>query len=134
MPFRMIVAFATSDLRHVDAQFADARHLALYEVTAAAAVLQGVFTFEPAEGEARGSRHRFQHRALALRGCPLVFVSAAGPSLVARLAACGVSVATARGATLDDLLAEVSALLARDAAQADGWDAATARGCAPAAP
>jgi predicted Fe-Mo cluster-binding NifX family protein len=122
----MIVAFATSDLLHVDAQFADARHLALYEITAAEAVLQGVFTFEQVDGEPRGSRHRFQHRALALRGCAIVLVSAAGPSLVARLAACGVSVATARGAAIDDLLGELSALLARDAAQAGGWEAATA--------
>jgi nitrogen fixation protein NifX len=109
----MHVAFATSDLVHVDAQFVAAPHLAVYDVTARRAVLEHVFVFGPAADG--GARYRFADRAAAVAGCAILYVVAAGPSIVARLAASGIRPATATAENrIAALLAHLSALLATD--------------------
>jgi nitrogen fixation protein NifX len=110
----MHVAFATTDLVHVDAQFGSAAHLAVYEVSARGAVLEHVVVLGAA-GEG-GERYRFADRAAAVAGCAIVYVAAAGPSLAARLARHGLRLATTASAEdrIAALLPRVSALLAKE--------------------
>jgi nitrogen fixation protein NifX len=107
----MTVAFATTDLVHVDAQFVSASHLAVYDVTARGAVLEHVLVFGAA-GDG-GASYRFADRAAAIAGCAILYVAAIGPSVVARLARWGIRPATASAENrIESLLARVSALLA----------------------
>lgn len=99
---RMKIAFATRDHEHVDDQFRSAPHLDVYEVTGAGAQLDRACEFPPERRVGTDERMR------AIAGSAVVFVSAIGPSLAARLAAHGFRVATApAGTRIAELLGEV---------------------------
>lgn len=103
----MKVAFATSDRTHVDEQLRRATHLVVYEVTPAGAWLERTCAFES------GGRQGTDERIRAIRGSAIVYVSAIGPSVAARLAARGIRAATApAGTRIEDLLAALRRMLA----------------------
>ena len=85
----MKLAFATSNLELVDEQFRDASHLVVYEVSRDESHLDRVYVF-PLDRKL-GTDERIR----AIGGTGIVFVSAIGPSLAARLAAHGIRAATA---------------------------------------
>lgn len=100
-----MIAFATRDGVHVNEELRRSSGVVVYEVGAGVHRLARVATFAPGAG-------RTEDRMLALAGCALVYVSAAGPSIAARLASRGIRVATAPvGTPIERLLQELRALL-----------------------
>jgi nitrogen fixation protein NifX len=103
----MKVAFATRDREHVNEELRRAAQLLVYEVTAEGHRLEREWAF-PAE-----AGHRSDDRIRAIAGSAIVYVSAVGPSVAARLASRGIRVATAPdGARISDLLAELQRMIA----------------------
>lgn len=103
----MRVAFATSDLEHVDEQFRRCSQVAVYEVGPAGFRLEGTCAFSRDGGQGTDDRVR------AIEGASLVFVSAIGPSSTVRLAKKGIRAATApRGTRIPVLLAYLCRTLA----------------------
>jgi len=74
----MKVAFATQDLEKVDAHFGCARHLVVWEISAAEARPLDTFSFPEAEED--GDHDKLGPRVEALGGCAVVFVAAIGAS------------------------------------------------------
>ena len=102
----MRVAFVTSDGEHVDGELRRAPSLALFDVTHASVAPAGTATF-------REAGQRSQDRVAALGDADLVYVSAIGPSMAARVAAVGVRVATTPpGTPIRTLLAALQRELA----------------------
>jgi nitrogen fixation protein NifX len=88
----MKVAFATQDLHTLDAHFAGARHLAIYELSPDShrfveAVRFDVSSKEDGVHESGDSDDRIGPRLEALDGCAIVFVLAIGGPAAARVVA-----------------------------------------------
>jgi nitrogen fixation protein NifX len=87
----MKVAFATQDLKTVDAHFAGARHFAVYDVTPDGHRLVEAIGFDTTSGEdgvhADANDDRITPRVEALDGCALLFVLAIGGPAAARVVA-----------------------------------------------
>ena len=87
----MKVAFATQDLRTLDAHFAGARNLAIYEVTTDEYRFLEAVRFDAAsnqDGSHDDSAHdRLEPRIGALDGCTLLFVLAIGGPAAAKVVA-----------------------------------------------
>lgn len=85
----MKVAFATHDLKTVDAHFAGARHFAIYDVDREGHRLVEAIGFETASNEdgvhAEAGDDRIAPRLEALAGCALLFVLAIGGPAAARV-------------------------------------------------
>lgn len=85
----MKVAFATQDLRTLDAHFAGARNLAIYDVTAKGHHLVEAVRFDARSNEdgthADEHEDRLTPRIEALTGCALLFVLAIGGPAAARV-------------------------------------------------
>lgn len=85
------VALATQDMKTVNAHFAGARTLALYDVTPTGWALVEAVQFEDVTAEdGSGQGHqddRIQPRLEALAGCALLFVRAIGGPAAARVVA-----------------------------------------------
>jgi nitrogen fixation protein NifX len=85
----MKVAFATQDLRTLDAHFAGARNLVIYDVTAAGHHLVEAVRFDASSNEdgvhADEHEDRITPRIEALAGCALLFVLAIGGPAAARV-------------------------------------------------
>jgi nitrogen fixation protein NifX len=85
----MKVAFATQDLRNLDAHFAGARNLAIYEVTAEGYRFLEAVRFDTSSNEdgvhADANEDRLTPRIEALAGCALLFVLAIGGPAAARV-------------------------------------------------
>lgn len=85
----MRVAFATHDLRTLNAHFAGARNLAIYDVTADGARFLEAINFEDASNEdgvhADANEDRITPRVDALEGCALLFVLAIGGPAAAKV-------------------------------------------------
>lgn len=79
------VAFATSDLHHVDQHFGMARRFAIYEVTETTAKLLEAAQF--AETARDGNEDKLNDKFKALKGCDAVYCQAAGGSAVRQLLA-----------------------------------------------
>ena len=85
----MKVAFATQDLQRVDAHFAGARHLAIYDISKddhrfVEAVQFGAVSNQDGV-HADDSEDRITPRLRALEGCALLFVGAIGGPAAARV-------------------------------------------------
>jgi nitrogen fixation protein NifX len=87
----MRVAFATQDLATVDAHFAGARNLAIYEVSDTASRFVEAIQFESATRQdgvhAEEGDDRITPRVEALAGCTLLFVQAIGGPAAAKVVA-----------------------------------------------
>jgi nitrogen fixation protein NifX len=85
----MKIAIATQDLKTLDAHFAAARNLAVYEVTADGHRLVEAIRFETASGEdgmhADAHDDRITPRIAAIEGCALLFVLAIGGPAAAQV-------------------------------------------------
>ncbi|MGF1640069.1 MAG: nitrogen fixation protein NifX [Rhodospirillales bacterium] len=85
----MRVAFATQDLRSMNAHFAGARNLAIYDVTAEEYRFLEAIRFDAASGEdgvhGDAEEDRITPRIEAIEGCALLFVLAIGGPAAARV-------------------------------------------------
>ena len=87
----MKVAIATQDLKTVDAHFAGARTMAIYEVSAEGSRLLEAIRFDQASnqdgvhGDPDDGDDRLSARLEAIRGCQLLFVRAIGGPAAARV-------------------------------------------------
>lgn len=81
---QMKVAFATDDLKTVDAHFGWARHLAIYDVTPERHALASVVQFEGDLTE-DGNEDKITPRLDALTGVTIVYVAAIGGNAAARV-------------------------------------------------
>ncbi len=85
----MRVAFATQDLRSMNAHFAGARNLAIYTVTADGYQFVEAIRFDVASGQdgvhADADEDRITPRIDAIEGCTLLFVLAIGGPAAARV-------------------------------------------------
>lgn len=80
----MKVAFATENLKSVDAHFGWARHIAIYDVTPEGHRLAEVVQFDGALKE-DGTEDKLGPKLAAIRECAIVYVAAIGGSAAARV-------------------------------------------------
>lgn len=135
------VAFATSDLKHVDQHFGSAERFAIYRVEAERVTLSRVAEFGALEQD--GNENKLLEKFVLLDGCAAVYSQAIGPSAVRQLLGLGIqpmrvpegSVITALLSILQQELAVgapgwISRALERqrrdrrrfDAMETDGWE------------
>lgn len=136
------IAFASSDMAHVDQHFGAAQSFAVYNVNPDSSSLMEAIGFEPAAQD--GNEDKLVAKIAALKGCAAVYCQAVGSSAVKQLLAQGVQpVKVSEGAVIKDLVKAVqeelregpSAWLAKainaqkgpnmkrfDQMEADGWD------------
>ncbi len=112
----MKIAVATQDLKTLDAHFAGARNLAVYDVTAAGHRLVEVVRFETASDEdgvhADAHDDRITPRVNAIEGCALLFVLAIGGPAAAQVVKRRIHpVKLQRPEPIADVLARVQAML-----------------------
>ena len=80
----MKVAFATEDLKTVDAHFGWARQLAIYEIGPASFSLVEVVQFD-GELKEDGSEDKLEPKLAAISDCAIVYVAAIGGSAAAKV-------------------------------------------------
>jgi nitrogen fixation protein NifX len=136
------VAFASTDMKHVDQHFGAAESFAIYVVDMERTQLLEVAQFGQLEQD--GNEDKLAAKLDALEGCIAVYSQAAGASAVAQLKARGIQpVKVSAGAPIADLLVTLqeelrsgpAAWLARaidsqrpvdpsrfDQMEADGWE------------
>jgi nitrogen fixation protein NifX len=85
----MKVAFATQDLKHVDAHFGWARNIAVYEISPEGHRLSEVFQFDGNLKE-DGSEDKLAPKVEAIRDAAILYIAAIGGSGAARVVAAGV--------------------------------------------
>lgn len=86
----MRVAFATTDMKRVDAHFGGARKFAVYEIGPSESRFAEVLTFENVSEQtgkhaANDGDDRLAPKVEALKGCALLFVAAIGGPAAARV-------------------------------------------------
>lgn len=97
------VAFATTDMKHVDQHFGAARGFAIYAVDPGQASL--VEASEFGELGMDGNEDKLAAKIEALQGCVAVYSQAVGASAIAQLKAQGIQpVKVSPGAVIGDLL------------------------------
>ncbi|HEY0634163.1 MAG TPA: NifB/NifX family molybdenum-iron cluster-binding protein [Gammaproteobacteria bacterium] len=82
------IAFATSDLRHVDQHFGSAERFAIYEVQRDQARLLEVAEFGAKKQD--GNEDKLLEKFVLMNGCAAVYSLAIGPSAVRQLMGLGV--------------------------------------------
>lgn len=112
----MKVAIATQDLKTVDAHFAGARTIAVYEVSADATRMVEAIRFDLASNEdgnhGDDSEDRITPRLDAIRGCQLLFVRAIGGPAAARVVNARIHpIKVATDEPIGDVLARCQAML-----------------------
>lgn len=113
---RMKVAFTTTDLKTVDAHFAGARTIAIYEVGCDDATFLEAVQFDTASAE-EGSHGddgeaRIKARITALDGCALLFVKAIGGPAAAKVVAAQVHpIKLPRPEAISDVIARVQGMM-----------------------
>lgn len=140
MPNGLKVAFASTDMRHVDQHFGSAKAFVMYEVDPDGATMTDAVEFGQLAQD--GNEDKLDAKIEALSKCAAVYVQAIGGSAVSKLARIGVQPMKVTPGTListlvddlqDELRAGPSAWVARalnaeqdagrfDAMEAEGWD------------
>ncbi len=122
------IAFATTDMKHVDQHFGSARAFAIYAVSTKDAGLLEAAQFEAVEQD--GREDKLAAKIAMLEGCVAVYSRAVGSSAVRQLRARDIQpVKVAAGAVIADLIGAVQDMLRADA---PAWLAkAVARGRGP---
>lgn len=82
------VAFATSDLKHVDQHFGSAERFAVYRVESDRITLSKVAEFGTLEKD--GNENKLLEKFMLLEGCAAVYSQAVGPSAVRQLLGLGI--------------------------------------------
>jgi nitrogen fixation protein NifX len=85
----MKIAFATEDLKHVDAHFGWAKNLAVYDVAPEGYKFLEVIQFE-GDLKEDGNEDKLGPKIEAVRDCAILYVAAIGGSGAARVVAAGV--------------------------------------------
>lgn len=88
MPKGLKVAFASTDMRHVDQHFGSAKAFVMYEVDLESAVMTDVVEFGSLAQD--GNEDKLDAKIGALAECAAVYVQAIGGSAVSKLARAGV--------------------------------------------
>lgn len=135
------VAFATSDLKHVDQHFGSAERFAIYRVETERVTLSQVAEFGALEQD--GNENKLLEKFVLLDGCAAVYSQAIGPSAVRQLMGLGIQpMRVPEGSVISALLAVlqqeltvgapgwISRALERqrrdqrrfDAMEAEGWE------------
>lgn len=140
MPQGLKVAFASSDMRHVDQHFGSAKVFAIYEIDLDHAKMTEAVEFGQLAQD--GNEAKLDAKIEALQGCAAVYVQAIGGSAISKLARIGVQpMKVAPGSAIaalveglqDELRQGPSAWIARalsqerdagrfDDMEAEGWD------------
>lgn len=111
------VAFATSDLKHVDQHFGSAERFAIYRVEADRVTLSQVAEFGSQLQD--GNENKLLEKFVLLDGCAAVYSQAIGPSAVRQLLGLGIQpMRVAEGSSISALL---SVLQQEIASAAPGW-------------
>ncbi|SDH91256.1 nitrogen fixation protein NifX [Roseospirillum parvum] len=112
---RLRVALATQDMRAVNAHFAGARTLAIYDVGLEDATLIEAVQFadpSPEDGRHDDSAGRLEARIAALEGCALLFVRAIGGPAAAKVIKARVHpMKVADDTPVDEVLARVQTMM-----------------------
>jgi len=111
------VAFATSDLKHVDQHFGSAERFAIYRVEAERVTLSRVAEFGKLEKD--GNENKLLEKFVLLDGCAAVYSQAIGPSAVRQLMGLGIQPMRVPDGSL--ITALLSGLQHELAAGAPGW-------------
>lgn len=100
------LAFATTDMKHVNQHFGSARTFAIHAVSAKHAGLLEAAQFEAAEQD--GNEDKLVAKIAMLEGCAAVYCKAVGSSAVRQLLARGIlPVKVVAGAVIADLIETV---------------------------
>ena len=83
----MKIAFATQDLKRVDAHFGWAKNIAIYEVSARRASLSRGGASSPATCRRTATRTSWRPKIEAIKDCAILYVAAIGGSGAARVVA-----------------------------------------------
>lgn len=111
------VAFATSDLKHVDQHFGSAERFAIYRVEADRVTLSRVAEFGKLEKD--GNENKLLEKFVLLDGCAAVYSQAIGPSAVRQLMGLGIQPMRVPDGSL--ITALLSGLQHELTAGAPGW-------------
>lgn len=108
-PRELKVAFASEDLRTVDAHFNKARTFAIHAVSALASRFVEVIRFDDGEARPKGENaERVDARIEAIRDCAMVFVAAIGGPTAAKVVNRRIHPVKAReGESIDEILARL---------------------------
>ena len=107
----MKIAFATQDLKRVDAHFGWAKNIAIYEVSPDAHECIEVHQFDGELGE-DGNEDKLGPKLDAIHDCAILYVAAIGGSGAARVVAKNVHpVKVESPEAIDDLLSKLKAVL-----------------------
>ncbi len=108
------LAFATTDMKHVDQHFGSARAFAIYGVGTEHAKLLEAAQFDRVEQD--GHEDKLAAKIAMLKGCVAVYSQAVGSSAVRQLQAQDIQpVKVAPGAVIADLIGSVQDMLRADA-------------------
>ncbi|MBF0246501.1 MAG: nitrogen fixation protein NifX [Alphaproteobacteria bacterium] len=106
MPQGLKVAFASTDMRHVDQHFGSAKAFVMYEVDPENAAMTDVVAF--GELDQDGNEDKLDAKMQALADCAAVYVQAIGGSAVSKLTRIGVQpVKVQTGVAISRLVAEL---------------------------
>lgn len=139
-PLGLKVAFASTDMRHVDQHFGSAKAFVMYEVDLGGAVMTDAVEFGQLAQD--GNEDKLDAKIQALSECAAVYVQAIGGSAISKLARIGVQpMKVAPGTPIAGLVEDLqnewkagpSAWIARalqserdesrfDDMEAEGWD------------
>jgi nitrogen fixation protein NifX len=107
----MKIAFATQDLKRVDAHFGWAKNIAVYELTPEESRLVEVFRFE-GDLKEDGNEDKITPKVEAIRDCAIVYVAAIGGSAAGRVVQAGIHpIKVAQPEEISDLLAKLQTVL-----------------------
>jgi len=140
MPNGLKIAFASTDMRHVDQHFGSAKSFVMYEVDLDTATMTDAIAFGDLAQD--GNEDKLEAKIEALSPCAAVYVQAIGGSAITKLARIGVQpmkvqpgtpIATLVSDVQNELRAGPSAWIARalqsekdatrfDAMEDEGWD------------
>ena len=106
MPGALKVAFASTDMRHVDQHFGSAKTFVMYDVDADSAVMTDAVEFGSLAQD--GNEDKLEAKIEALAPCAAVYVQAIGGSAISKLARIGVQpMKVAPGAPISALVADL---------------------------
>ncbi len=107
----MKIAFATQDLKRVDAHFGWAKNIAVYELTAEEQRLVEVFRFE-GDLKEDGDEDKIAPKVEAIKDCAIVYVAAIGGSAAARVVQNGIHpIKITQPEEISELLAKLQTVL-----------------------
>lgn len=108
----MKIAFATQDMKRVDAHFGWARHIVVYEVSPDGSKFLQDFTFD-GDLKEDGNEDKLAPKLEAIRDCAILYVAAIGGSGAARVVASNIHpIKVNQPEPIDELLVKLQEVLA----------------------